>query len=89
MWKIGFKKFEADHITSNFLKDVFHKFYLVYSWMPWLNYDVQCYQENKEKLKDDIFKIYFLSDLIFYAWKWFANTGMSHEEVMPFTHILT
>ena len=25
----------ADHITSNFLKAVFHKFYLVYSWIPW------------------------------------------------------
>ena len=23
------------HITSNFLKAVFHKFYLVYSWIPW------------------------------------------------------
>ena len=36
-----FKKFEvlwsasADHITSDFLKAVFHKFYLVYSWIHW------------------------------------------------------
>ena len=26
---------EADHITSNFLKAVFHKFYLVHSWILW------------------------------------------------------
>ena len=26
---------EADHITSNFLKAIFHKFYLVHSWIPW------------------------------------------------------
>ena len=25
--------FEADHITSIFLKGVFHKFYLVHSWI--------------------------------------------------------
>ena len=28
----------ADHITSNFLKVVFHKSYLVYSWISWPNY---------------------------------------------------
>ena len=39
MWKTAFKKFEeiwpasADHITSNSLKDVFHKFYLADSWI--------------------------------------------------------
>ena len=40
MWKIAFKKFEglcsakADHITTwKFLKAVFHKFYLVHSWI--------------------------------------------------------
>ena len=38
MWKIAFKNFEviwsaeAEHITSNFLKAVFHKFHLVHSW---------------------------------------------------------
>ena len=26
--------FQADHITSSFLKPVFHKFYLVHSWIP-------------------------------------------------------
>ena len=34
----GFQEFmyaEADHITTNFLEAVFHKFYLVHSWMPW------------------------------------------------------
>ena len=37
MWKTAFKKFKAirsasaDHITSNFLEVVFHKFYLVHS----------------------------------------------------------
>ena len=37
LWKTAFKKFEvvwsayADHITSNILKAVFHKFYLVHS----------------------------------------------------------
>ena len=42
MWKTAFKKSEvlratsADHITSNFLKAVFHKFYLVHSWILWL-----------------------------------------------------
>ena len=30
MWK---KAFKADHISSNFLKAVFHKFYLVHSWI--------------------------------------------------------
>ena len=44
------KKFEviwfasADYITSSFLKAVFHKFYLLHFWIPWLlsissNYD--------------------------------------------------
>ena len=33
MWKTAFKKFEADHVPSNFLKAVFHKFYLVHSWI--------------------------------------------------------
>ena len=32
----AFKKFEVIyHITSNFLKADFHKFYLVRSWIPW------------------------------------------------------
>ena len=33
LWKTAFKKFEAmaDHIFSNSLKAVFHKFYLVHS----------------------------------------------------------
>ena len=26
---------KADHIPSKFLKAVFHKFYLVHSWIPW------------------------------------------------------
>ena len=29
---------QADHIILNFLKAVFHKFYLVYSWIPWPTY---------------------------------------------------
>ena len=39
MWKTVFKKIEvmpsasADHITPNFVKAVFHKFYLVHSWI--------------------------------------------------------
>ena len=39
MWKIAFKKFEliwsaeVDHITSNLLKAVFHKFSLVHYWI--------------------------------------------------------
>ena len=33
---IAFKNlYKADHITSNFLKAVSHKFYLVHSWIPW------------------------------------------------------
>ena len=28
----------ANHITLNFLKAVFHKFYLVHSWILWLTY---------------------------------------------------
>ena len=41
MWKTAFKKFQlvwsaqADHITSNVLKAVLYKFYLVHSWIPW------------------------------------------------------
>ena len=26
---------QVNHITSDFLKPVFHKFYLVHSWIPW------------------------------------------------------
>ena len=34
VFKNGPSKFvEADHISSNFLKAVFHKFYLVHSWI--------------------------------------------------------
>ena len=34
MWKSAFKKIaEADHIVSKFLKAVFHKFYLLHSWI--------------------------------------------------------
>ena len=39
LWKTGFKKFEgiwsayADHIPSNFLKVVFHKYYLIHYWI--------------------------------------------------------
>ena len=39
LWKTAFIKFEgtwsawADHTPSNFLKTVFHKFYLVHSWI--------------------------------------------------------
>ena len=41
MWKTAFKKFEgvAHNNPSNFLKVVFHKFYLVHSWIPWPIYD--------------------------------------------------
>ena len=35
LWKTVFKKFEADHITLNFLKAVFQQFYLVDSWIAW------------------------------------------------------
>ena len=40
VWKTAFKKFEvimaeADHITSTFLKAVFHKFHMVDSWLRW------------------------------------------------------
>ena len=43
-WKTAFKNFEgiwsaeADHILSIFLKAVFHKFYLVHSWILCLMY---------------------------------------------------
>ena len=30
---------KADNITSNFIKAVFHKFYLVHSWIPWPVYN--------------------------------------------------
>ena len=39
LWKAVFKKFEAiwsaqsDHITSNFLKAIFHKFHFAHSWI--------------------------------------------------------
>ena len=41
LWKTVFKKTEviwsalADHTTSKILKDVFHKFYLLHSWISW------------------------------------------------------
>ena len=31
--KVSVKKIKADHTPSNFLKAVFHKFYLVHSWI--------------------------------------------------------
>ena len=37
---------QADHITFNFLKFVFHKFYLVYSWIVCLKYN---YHKEKQK----------------------------------------
>ena len=50
MWKAALKKFE--NFTSIFLKAVFHKFYLVHSWIPWptIN-DRECLQilANLEK----------------------------------------
>ena len=44
LWKTAFKKFKviwstsANHITSNFLKAVFHNFYLVHSGILCLKY---------------------------------------------------
>ena len=53
MWKTPFKKFEviwcADHITSNSLKTVFHKFYLVFSWIPW----PKCFTVKKKKFREN------------------------------------
>ena len=48
MSKTAFEKFEviwsagADHITSNFLKAVFYKFYLVHSWILCLIFVMLC-----------------------------------------------
>ena len=48
MWKTAFENFEviwsagAEHITSNFLKAVFYKFYLVRSWILCLIYVMLC-----------------------------------------------
>ena len=38
MWKAAFKKFEGIWSAWNFLKAVFHKFYLVHSWIVGLNH---------------------------------------------------
>ena len=32
------RPYQAHYIISNFLKAVFHKFYLVHSWIPWPSY---------------------------------------------------
>ena len=38
---------QADQISSNLLKAVFHKFYLVDSWIPWpIWYNVYCPLQN-------------------------------------------
>ena len=29
------KSVEADHLTSNFLKAISHKFFMLHSWIPW------------------------------------------------------
>ena len=34
----------VDHTIANFLKSVFHKFYLVHSWIPWF----KCWERNIE-----------------------------------------
>ena len=57
MWKTAFKTFaviwsaQADHITSIVLKAVFHKFYLVHSWILCPTYSFSLfrwYQSNNE-----------------------------------------
>ena len=53
----------ADHITSNFLKFVFHKFYLVHSWIPWpifWNYQLilKCLCKSSSEKKNWLFKIF-------------------------------
>ena len=40
---------EADHIPSNFLKSVFHKFYLFHSWILCPKYEITK-QTKKKKL---------------------------------------
>ena len=56
-----FKKFEviADHITSKFLKAVFHKLYLVHSWIPWPIYNL---------LKHILATLFYM---LYYCW-WYA-----------------
>ena len=53
LWKRAFKKFDGvyglskeDHISSNFLKAVFHKFYLVHPWTLCPIY--YCFQLNDQ-----------------------------------------
>ena len=43
------EKIWKDHTTSNFLKAVFHKFYLVHSWIPWPTYTHQIFGINDFK----------------------------------------
>ena len=46
---------QAEHITSNFLKTVFRKFYLVRSWIPWPIYsEVDSEARKTSKLSDKI-----------------------------------
>ena len=46
----------------NFLKAVFHKFYLVYSWIPWLTWGVAFACSDMELIFPNLSESYFLSN---------------------------
>ena len=50
----------ADHITLNFLKAVFHKFYLVHSWIPWPIYTKKT--KKKHALRSTNNQVKFVED---------------------------
>ena len=47
---------EADHTSSNFLKAIFHKFYLVFSWILWPIYKLpqKMRSETRHNINEDI-----------------------------------
>ena len=69
LWKTAFKTFkviwsaQADHVTSNFLKAVFHKIYLVHSWIlcPMYVWPFSRHQELKGYTEGTMHKILAIS----------------------------
>ena len=53
-------KQKADHITLNFLKVVFHKCYLVHSWIPWPKYLHEVKNKDVSKFSIDVVQMYLL-----------------------------
>ena len=52
---------QAEHITSNFLKAVFHRFYLVHSWIHWPKLSLHQVNLNSHDLYPTSWRYYWIS----------------------------